>query len=69
MTKNSGLGKVAYILLIIGGINWGLVGLFKFDVVELIFGGMPALAMIVYVLIGLSGLYMLFGCCGSSCKR
>jgi len=44
--------------MIIGAINWGLVGLFKFDLVEAIFGRKDSLpARIVYTIIGLSGLY------------
>ena len=45
-------------LLIIGGLNWGLVGLFQFDLVATIFGGESAiLSRIVYSLVGLSALY------------
>ncbi|MGX7109479.1 DUF378 domain-containing protein [Facklamia miroungae] len=56
--------KIAFILLIIGGINWLLVGLFEFDLVATIFGGSTTLlAKIVYVLVGISALYSikLFG--------
>ena len=46
------------ILLIIGGLNWGLVGLFEFDLVAAIFGGQTAaLSRIVYVLVGLAALW------------
>ncbi len=45
---------VAIILLIIGGLNWGLVGLFDFDLVAAIFGRGTTLARIVYILVGLS---------------
>ena len=49
------LGIVAVILLIVGGVNWGLVGLFQFDLVATIFGGMDAgLARVVYALVGVS---------------
>ena len=44
-------------LLVIGGLNWGLVGLFNFDLVAAIFGGGAALARIVYIVVGLSALY------------
>ena len=48
------------LLIIIGGINWLLVGAFQFDLVAAIFGGQDAaLARIVYVLVGLSALYQL----------
>jgi len=48
------------VLIIVGAVNWGLVGLFQFDLVAALFGGQQAaLARIVYVLVGLSGLYQL----------
>ena len=59
-----GLDIVALILLIVGGLNWLLVGLFQFDLVATIFGGQDSLlAKIVYILVGLSALYCikLFG--------
>lgn len=50
---------LTFILVIIGGLNWGLVGLFKFNLVEAIFGtGM--VATVIYVLVGLAALWMLF---------
>ncbi len=51
------IDKIALILIIIGAINWGLIGLFRFNLVELIFGDMTVLARIVYSLVGLSGLW------------
>jgi uncharacterized membrane protein YuzA (DUF378 family) len=46
------------VLLVIGGINWGLVGLFQFDLVAAIFGGQGAgLSRLIYILVGLSGVY------------
>ena len=59
MAKKNVLDLIALILVIIGGLNWGLVGLFNFNVVQAIFGGIPLLRDIVYVLVGLSALYML----------
>ena len=53
------LHKIAFILLFVGGVNWGLVGLFDLDLVQSIFGGAPLVADIVYVLVGLSALFML----------
>lgn len=47
----------AYMLLWIGGINWGLVGLFNFNLVEVLFGSMPAVVMMVYVLVGASAVF------------
>ncbi len=52
------LKRVALTLLIIGGINWGLIGFFQFDLVAAIFGGQEAaLSRLVYALVGLSALY------------
>ena len=51
-----------YLLLalgIIGCINWGLVGFFRFDLVAFLFGDMSWLSRIIFALVGLSGLYML----------
>ncbi|MED4729162.1 DUF378 domain-containing protein [Aneurinibacillus migulanus] len=50
--------RIALVLVIIGAINWGLVGFFQFDLVAAIFGGQDAiLSRIVYALVGISGLY------------
>lgn len=51
---------IAYALAIIGGINWGLVGAFNFDLVAAIFGEMSTLSRIIYVLVGLSALYLIY---------
>ena len=51
------LDKTALVLVIIGAINWGLIGLFKFDLVATLFGNMSALSRIVYSLVGISGLW------------
>ena len=44
-------------LLAIGGLNWGLIGLFNFDLVAAIFGEMSVLSRIVYIIVGLAALY------------
>ncbi len=50
--------KVALILAIIGGLNWGLVGIFRFDLVAFLFGGSgSALSRIIYTLVGLAALW------------
>lgn len=52
------MNRIAMLLVVIGALNWGLVGLFKFDLVAAIFGGgSPAgiIARLVYVLVGISG--------------
>jgi uncharacterized membrane protein YuzA (DUF378 family) len=54
------LNLITLLLIIIGGLNWLLVGLFQFDLVAAIFGGETALlSRIVYVLVGISALYQL----------
>lgn len=53
------LNYIALTLVIIGAINWGLIGFFRFNLVSLIFGDMTVLARIIYALVGLSGLYLL----------
>ena len=50
----------ALTLIIVGAINWGLVGFFQFDLIAAIFGGMGAwVSRVIYALVGLSGLYAL----------
>lgn len=44
-------------LVIIGAINWGLIGFFKFDLVAFLFGDMTWISRIIYAIVGLSGLY------------
>ncbi|KRB89897.1 hypothetical protein ASE07_17315 [Noviherbaspirillum sp. Root189] len=51
---------LAMILLIVGGVNWGLVGLFNFDLVATLFGEMSALSRIVYIVVGLCALYSIY---------
>lgn len=47
----------ALILMIIGAVNWGLIGLFNFNLVEAIFGDMTLLSRIIYILVGVAGIY------------
>lgn len=51
------INKIALVLVIIGAINWGLIGFFKFNLVSAIFGEMSVLSRIIYALVGLSGLW------------
>lgn len=51
------IDKIALVLVIIGAINWGLIGIFNFNLVELIFGNMTVMARIIYILVGISGLW------------
>jgi uncharacterized membrane protein YuzA (DUF378 family) len=59
MNKLNTLDWIAIVLLVIGGLNWLLVGLFSFDLVAYILGYMTTVARIVYVLVGLSAVYTL----------
>ena len=71
------ISVIALILIIIGALNWGLVGFFKFDVVAWVFGGNTApLSRLIYAIVGLAGLWSLkfLGkcralCCGSCSKE
>lgn len=51
------IDTIALVLVIIGAINWGLIGMFNFNLVETIFGGFSVLSRIIYVLVGVSGLW------------
>ena len=51
---------IAFVLTIIGGLNWGLVGLFNIDLVAALFGPMTMLSRVVYGLVGLSAVWLLF---------
>ncbi len=51
------IDKIALLLIIIGAINWGLIGIFGFDLVAAIFGEMSLVSRIVYSLVGISGLW------------
>ena len=51
------IDKIALVLIIIGAINWGLIGIFEFDLVAAIFGQMSMVSRIIYSLVGISGLW------------
>ena len=53
------VNTLTLVLLIAGGLNWGLVGLFGFDLVAAIFGAMSPLSRIVYTLVGASALWQI----------
>ena len=66
MGEKGAIAWIASILVVIGALNWGLVGLasfggvsYKWDLVALIFGSVPWLAAVVYLLVGLSGIWLL----------
>ena len=53
------LNCIALTIVIIGAINWGLVGFFNFNLVAFLFGGMSWLSRIIYALVGICGLYLI----------
>ena len=52
--------RIALFLALLGGINWGLVGAFKFDLVTFAFGFVPMLVPIVQIIIGIAACYAMF---------
>ena len=52
------LRTIALVLVVVGGLNWGLVGLFDFNLVSALFGELSTLSRIVYSLVGLSAIYV-----------
>lgn len=58
--KMNVLDWIALVLLVIGGINWGIIGVAGLNLVTMLLGGVPLLERLVYVLVGLSGLYTIY---------
>ncbi|MCR4275720.1 MAG: DUF378 domain-containing protein [Candidatus Wolfebacteria bacterium] len=58
MRALSAFDWVALVLVLIGALNWGLVGFFSFDLVAAIFGAMSAISRVIYALVGLSAIYL-----------
>jgi uncharacterized membrane protein YuzA (DUF378 family) len=58
--KMNALDKVALLLLIIGGFNWGLVGWFEYNLVDEIFGVGSAMSRVIYSLVGFASLYCIY---------
>jgi uncharacterized membrane protein YuzA (DUF378 family) len=58
--KMNALDWAAMILMIVGGLNWGMVGLFNYDVVAALFGTQSPFSRVVYVLVGLAALYSIY---------
>ena len=53
------LDIVALILIIIGAINWGLIGFFRFDLIASLFGQLSAISRIIFAIVGIAGIYSL----------
>lgn len=64
-----GVHKAAWVLVIIGAINWGLMGLFDFNLVDTLLGNWPIVERVVYVLVGLSAIGLLAGGSCKACKH
>ena len=60
MKSLNALEWIVLVLTIIGGINWGLVGAFNLNLVDTVFGSMSMITRVIYILVGLSGLYLIF---------
>ena len=68
MKKWNSIDWISFVLVFVGGINWGLIGFFHFNLVGTLFGEMSVLARVIYSLVGLGALYQLFrlsSCCSS----
>lgn len=52
------LHMIAFILLVVGGLNWGLVGLLNINLVTLVFGAWPMAVTVVYILVGVSAVWL-----------
>ena len=60
MKKLNSIDWIALVLIIVGGLNWGLIGFLNFDLVAAIFGPMSVLSKIIYDLVGLSAIYFIY---------
>ena len=59
-TPMKSLNSIALFLIIVGGLNWGLIGLFEFNLVAAIFGGVQWLERLIYILVGIAAVYSLY---------
>ena len=63
--------KAAWVLVVVGALNWGLVGAFQWNLVNVLLGSMPMVERVVYILVGLAGIVVAVGCrckkCMASC--
>ena len=69
--NTKGLDYTLLALVIIGAVNWGLIGLFRFDLVSFLFGDMSWITRIVYGIVGIGGLYLcsVFGRINHKCHK
>lgn len=59
MNRLSAIDWTAIVVVVIGGINWLLVGLFKFNLVQSIFGNMTIITRLIYIIVGISAFYLI----------
>lgn len=69
MMKRCSVHTVGWVLLFVGGLNWGIVGLLNLNIINLVLGSVPTLERIVYVLVGISAILVLFEGSCRGCKR
>lgn len=62
------LGQLSTLLVVVGALNWGLVGLLNMNLVNSLLGAWPTLEKVVYILVGVSGLWLLYDWMGMSKK-
>lgn len=67
--KSKDIDMVVNVLLTLGALNWGLVGAFKLDLVMTLLGTSPALVQLVYILVGLAGLYNVYKMMSKGSKK
>ena len=67
--KMNAVDYVAFVLVVVGGLNWGLVGAFEFNLVDTLFGEGSALSRVVYVLVGLAAVYLAVSVLSKSAKK
>lgn len=58
LNTNRGLHITLFSIMTVGGINWGLIGLFDLNLVNLIFGGLPGIERLIYIIVGVSTVYI-----------
>lgn len=72
MKENCFICKIAGLLVVVGALNWGLIGLFKMNLVAQLLGGIPKAERITYILVGVAGVMKLISCimkCPACCKK
>jgi len=58
--KKNAIDWIALVLVTIGGLNWGLVGLFNFDLIKTLFGAMTTVSRVIYTIVGVAALWTIY---------